>query len=215
MTLQSCLDDNDAPAQPWIAVGTLQVLSGNDYYFKLDGGKTLYPSDTLNIHHYTVTDGQRAFVSFFPLDEPVEGYDINAKLMRIEDILTKDIQTMTDENAAEIGNDRINLVDIALGGDYLTIRFQYLAGDKPDVKHLISLVKNETATASPSTDDALTLEFRHNAHGDTGQRLYDGYVSYRLRNIQEALEGKTALKIVVNSIYDGNKTYTLTFKQPR
>jgi hypothetical protein len=215
VTLQSCLNDHDAAPQPWIAVGTLHALSGNDYYFELDGGETLYPGDTLDIHHYTVTDGQRAFVYFFPMDKQVEGYDVNAKLLRIEDILTKDVQVMTDENMAEIGDDRINLIDAAMNSDYLTIRFQFLAGSDPDAGHLISLVKNETTTAPAADEQALTLEFRHNANGDKGQRLYNGIVSYRLRNIQDALEGKDKLKLVFSSIYEGNKTYTLTLKQPR
>lgn len=39
-------------------------------------------------------DGQRAFVIFKELEEPVKGYDYNIQVREIKEILTKEIVTM-------------------------------------------------------------------------------------------------------------------------
>ena len=56
--LQSCLDDWD-DKNALFAVGTVKVIEGKDYYFSLDEGSKLYPSDTTYVHNYAVIDGQR------------------------------------------------------------------------------------------------------------------------------------------------------------
>ena len=58
--LQSCLDDWDNKYDTF-AIGTVKVIEGKDYYFSLDEGSKLYPSDTTYIHDYAIVDGQRAF----------------------------------------------------------------------------------------------------------------------------------------------------------
>lgn len=59
IVLQSCLDDWDDKYDTLFAVGTVKVIEGKDYYFSLDEGSKLYPSDTTYVHDYAVTDGQR------------------------------------------------------------------------------------------------------------------------------------------------------------
>ncbi|WP_290392498.1 NigD-like N-terminal domain-containing protein, partial [uncultured Bacteroides sp.] len=61
--LQSCLDDWD-DKNALFAVGTVKVIEGKDYYFSLDEGSKLYPSDTTYVHNYAVIDGQRTFIYF-------------------------------------------------------------------------------------------------------------------------------------------------------
>ena len=89
IVLQSCLDDWDDKYDTLFAVGTVKVIEGKDYYFSLDEGSKLYPSDTTYVHDYAVTDGQRAFIYFRELEEKLPGYEYNAQIKHIENILTK------------------------------------------------------------------------------------------------------------------------------
>ena len=52
IVLQSCLDDWDDKYDTLFAVGTVKVIEGKDYYFSLDEGSKLYPSDTTYVHDY-------------------------------------------------------------------------------------------------------------------------------------------------------------------
>lgn len=80
IVLQSCLDDWDDKYDTLFAVGTVKVIEGKDYYFSLDEGSKLYPSDTTYVHDYAVTDGQRAFIYFRELEEKLPGYEYNAQI---------------------------------------------------------------------------------------------------------------------------------------
>lgn len=69
LLLQSCLDDDDNNDYNSLAITTIKVKAGQDYYFALDDGKKMLPGDTTSIHNYLVKDGQRAFVYFNLLEE--------------------------------------------------------------------------------------------------------------------------------------------------
>ena len=73
--LQSCLDDWDDDEHPLLAIGTVRIIDGKDYYFALDEGTKMFPGDTAQVDNYTLVEGQRAFVYFNLLDEEVTGYD--------------------------------------------------------------------------------------------------------------------------------------------
>ena len=106
--LQSCLNDDDENRGTRFTIGTIEVIGEKEYFFNLDDGDKMYPSDTTYIHNYTVENNQRVFIHFLPLEEDIPGYDYNVKLIQLENILTKDIIPLTEETADSIGNDRIN-----------------------------------------------------------------------------------------------------------
>ena len=112
-SLQSCLDDASYTGENLLfAIGTIRVVEAQDYYFELDEGSLLYPGDTAAVHNYPIKDNQRAFVYFSLLEETLPGYDYNAKIEHIEDILTKDIFCVAPEDLDSIGNDRIDVDNI-------------------------------------------------------------------------------------------------------
>lgn len=214
--LQSCLDDDDSPSESFV-ISTLNVPDpeSNDFYFTLDDGKKMFPGDTRGLGDYKLIDGQRAFVIFNEIDQKVEGYDYNIQIKRIEDILTKDIITLNDENVEEVGDDKINSTYMWITPDlkYLTIEFQYLGTHSKDKKHFLNLVINELET-EPTTsadNDYIELEFRHNDEGDVPNQLGEGYVSFKLDEIKEQMEGKKGLRIRVNTIYNAEKYQEINF----
>jgi hypothetical protein len=79
------------------AVCPVQVIEGEDYYFSLDEGRKLYPSDTTYVHEYTLIDSQRAFIYFRELEEKVPCYEYDAQIQHIENILTEDFYSMPAE----------------------------------------------------------------------------------------------------------------------
>lgn len=215
--MQSCLNndwDNKYPSL--FAIGTIKVMEGNDYYFNLDEGSKLYPGDTTALYNYAVTDGQRAFVYFDELSEKKEGYEYNAQIKHIENILTKDIYSMPADKADSIGDDRINIIEpLWITGDFLNIKYQIYHSNNKEKLHMLNLVINEESTGEHDKPDYLNLEFRHNAYNDAPSILAPGLASFRLGNIAHLLEGKKGLNIRVRSIYDGVKYITFNFKEKK
>lgn len=221
--LQSCLDDGDSSSDS-LVISTINKISpdSKDFYFTLDNGETMFPSDIRGVGNSDYEEGQRAFVVFNELDQPVTGYDYNIQVKRIKEILTKDIVTLGEgENTEEnIGDDKINTTYMWITQDnkYLTIEFQYFGTHVDDNKHFLNLVVNNK-DASPTADSAddpadndyIDLEFRHNSKGDSPDHLGEGYVSFKLDKIKEQLEGKKGVRIRVNSIYSGEKFYKVEF----
>ena len=205
--LQSCLGDSDA--SPALAVGTIQVIDGNDYYFLLDNNKKMLPGDTTAIHNYNVEEGKRVIVHFYLLDEKINGYDYNAEVLRIENILTKDVIALTEENIEEIGDDRINLTYMWFAGGCLNIEFKYQGSRNPSNKHFINLVQNETPDAEGDEDGYLTLEFRHNAYEDPAIDVIDGIIAFNMPFT--SIAAAKGVKIRVNTLYEGVRHYKIDF----
>nr|WP_302830194.1 NigD-like protein [uncultured Bacteroides sp.] len=207
--LQSCLDDWDDSERSSLTVGTVRIIEGKDYYFSLDDGSKMYPGDTLYVNNYTLVEGQRAFVYFNLLDEKIDGYDYNAKINHIENILTKDIYSMPAEKADSIGDDRINATNLWITGNYLNIQYQLYHSDNPDKKHMLNLVINEASDGKNDKEGYITLEFRQNAYNDEHRLLGTGLVSFKLDKIADRLKNKKGLNIRVKTLYDGERYITV------
>ncbi|MBQ8502193.1 MAG: NigD-like N-terminal domain-containing protein [Bacteroides sp.] len=210
--LQSCLDDWDNKyKESLFAIGTLHIVEDNEYYFELDEGSTLYPGDTTALHNYVLNEGQRAFVYFTKLDEDRTGYDYNAAIQHIENILTKDAYVMPAEKEDSIGDDRITLVDMWLTDEHLNLQYQLYHGGNSNKKHMLNLVVNQASTGEGEKEDYLTVEFRQNAFDDTESLLGTGIVSFRLDPIVPLMENLKGLNIRYRSLYGGIKYSTIDF----
>ena len=222
LILQSCLDDNDGPAD-LLVISTINKISqdSKDFYFTLDNGEKMYPNNGQEWNSAEFAEGQRAFVIFNELETPVNGYDYNIQVRDITKVLTKEIVTMDDEENTEekIGDDKINATYMWISKDkkYLTIEFQYYGSHSEDKKHFLNLVINNkeadsAAENEDNTDDEyINLEFRHNSERDSPDHLGEGYVSFKLDKIEEQIEGKKGLNIRVRTLYDGIKNYKVQF----
>ena len=220
--LQSCLDDNDHQSRS-LVISTINQISedSKEFYFTLDNGKTMFPSNSQAWGGEKFENGQRAFVIFNELEQPVNGYDYNIQVRDITKVLTKEIVTMDDEENTEekIGDDKINATYMWISKDkkYLTIEFQYYGTHSEDKKHFLNLVINNkeadsAAENEDNTDDEyINLEVRHNSERDSPDHLGEGYVSFKLDKIEEQIEGKKGLNIRVRTLYDGIKNYKVQF----
>lgn len=210
--LHSCLDEKvDSYAR--LTIGTIEVIEDNDYFFTLDDGTTMYPGDTTNIHNYTPVTGQRAIVYFDLLDEEVPGYDYNALIYRIENILTKDIYHMPTEKEDSIGDDRINLNNVWISGNYVNVQYQFYYNAESGKTHMLNLVVNEGSDGTDDEEGYLTLEFRHNAYYDEQRTPGKGLASFKLDNITHEMKDKKGLNIRINTLYDGIRYRKLDFAE--
>lgn len=208
-SLQSCLNDTAYTSENLLfAIGTIRVIEKQDYYFELDEGSRLYPNDTTAVHNYPIKDNQRAFVYFSLLEEKLSDYEFNAKIEHIEDILTKDIYCCNQaEKLDSIGNDRIDVDNIWLSQDHINIVYKFYHSNNPEKKHMLNLILNEAAKTS--NDEYLHLEFCHNAYNDTPLQSGTGIVSFKLDNIRQQPNANKGLCIVVNTLYEGTKTFII------
>jgi len=211
--LQSCLDDWNDNERSSLTIGTVRIIDGKDYYFALDEGTRMFPGDTAQVNNYTLVEGQRVFVYFNLLDEKVDGYDYNAKINHVENILTKDIYFMPAEKADSIGDDRINITNMWITGNYLNIQYQLYHSNNNDKKHMLNLIVNETSDGKNDKEGYVTLEFRQNAYDDEPLMPGQGLVSFKLDKIADRISGKTGLNIRVKSLYDGERYMTVDFKK--
>ncbi|MDR0961965.1 MAG: NigD-like protein [Mediterranea sp.] len=209
-SLQSCLDLNNENDTAYMIIGTVRGVQEKAYYIIGDNGETFYLGDTTSVRHYKPTDGQRVFLQYIPLEESVEGYDVNARYIRIENILTKPIIPLTVETADSIGNDRINAVHMWIAGNCLNIRYQFYGSSHPEKRHMLNLVINAIA---PTDNDYVTVEFRHNAFDDAPVGIFEGMVSFKLDAVAEQLKSKKGIKVVVNTLYDGTTATTVELKK--
>ncbi len=212
--LQSCLDDDwNGSAASSLAIGTVRIVDGKDYYFALDEGTKMFPGDTTRVNNYALVEGQRAFVYFNLLDEKVDGYDYNAQINHVENILTKDIYFMPAEKADSIGDDRINITNMWIADNYLNIQYQLYYSGNPDKKHMLNLVVDEASDGKNDKEGYITLEFRQNAYDDEPNIPGPGIVSFKLDKIADQMAGKTGLNIRVRSVYDGERYMTIDFAE--
>lgn len=210
--LQSCLDDWDNDDRSSLTIGTVRIIDGKDYYLALDEGTKMYPGDTTRINNYALIEGQRAFIYFNLLDEKIDGYDYNANINHIENILTKDIYSMPEEKADSIGDDRINISNMWITGDYLNIQYQLYHSNNPDKKHMLNLIINEASDGKNDKEGYVTLEFRQNAYDDSPHTPGTGLISFKLNNISNLIKDKKGLNIRFRSLYDGERYLTIDFK---
>ena len=216
--LQSCLDDWDDDEHPLLAIGTVRIIDGKDYYFALDEGTKMFPGDTAQVDNYTLVEGQRAFVYFNLLDEEVTGYDYNAKINHVENILTKDIYFMPAEKADSwcqlifSHTPRPVSTNMWITDNYLNIQYQLYHSNSNDKKHMLNLIVNEASDGKNDKEGYITLEFRQNAYGDEPLMPGQGLVSFKLDKIADRIPGKTGLNIRVKSLHDGEYYKTIDFK---
>ena len=200
--LQSC-DDNAGYSigdftPPLWATGR---VTGNAFYLDCDVWGTLWPVNT-DLGWYEPVDGKRVITMFNPLSDGFDGYDHAVKLLSLQDVLTKEVETLTPETEEEFGNDPVLIFkgDIGISGGYMNIVFMQNLPSK--TKYRISLVRPQDDADLYGEDGYIHLELRYNDYEDlTGLRDY-GAVSYNLNSLDVTSETK-GIKLKLNSEVNG------------
>lgn len=164
--LQSCDDDDsysigDFTPPLWATVR----VGGGAFYLDCDVWGTLWPVNT-DLGWYTPVDGQRVITYFNPLWDDFEGYDHAVKILGIQNVLTKQVETLTPETDEDFGNDPVTIYqgDITISGGYMNIIFVQNLPAKE--KHRISLVRPQDDAELYGDDGYVHLELRYNDYDD-------------------------------------------------
>lgn len=201
--LQSCSDDDGYSigdiGVDWV---TVHVESDGLYTFTGDAWGTMFPAANA-IWGYCPVDGERALLYFNPLYDNYGGYDVGIKPERIYPILTKSVETLTEDQEEEYGNDPAYITDLWIGGGYLNLIFLQKAPES--VKHRVSLVRKDDAPVI-SDDGYIHLEYRYNTYGDTLDYALKGVVSYNLGSLP--LDEAKGIKLRVNDANYGERIVT-------
>ena len=88
------------------------------FYLDCDVWGTLWPVNT-DLWWYEPVDGKRVITMFNPLSDEFDGYDHAVKILSLQDVLTKEVETLTPETEEEFGNDPVLIFkgDISISGD--------------------------------------------------------------------------------------------------
>lgn len=186
--MQSCDDDGYSIGDFSWDWATVRTTGGGGYYLEGDHWGIIEPVAT-SIPWFKPVDGERVVSFFNPLADMADNKGVQVKMEGIREILTKEVEEMTDENVEEFGDDPIVIYqgDMWLGGKFLNIIFhQNLPYSE---KHRISLVQNKTTGESePGEPDGETVKTSGTAETpetpevpETPDVDEDGYVHLELR----------------------------------
>lgn len=195
--LESCDWNNDDDQANSMALVTVKVNTDKTIWGLTDENDKIYfnPSSGI-ITSYKATDGQRAIIYFNALSEKISGYDYNADVRGIQDILTKEIKKVTTAAQDTLGDDAVNIVKAWIGGGYLNVQLNFYTSGT--VTHVINVEDNQlNASAEEKDDNYVNLELRHNKNKDPYDRgtLATAYVCFKLGDYNPATLGKKGINL--------------------
>lgn len=181
---------SDETENYWYNYGTYldSDLSDEGFIMKMDNGDTLIPT-SVDFIEEGIVNGSRVIPIYSIVTE--EGNIINAKISKIEKILTKNIIQLTEAIADSIGDDPVSVWadNVWFSENHLNVVFTYLGSNKV---HSINLVK--PIGDQLDEEGRQILEFRHNDNGDFRNIQYTGIVSFDMSGLyQEGMDSLTVL----------------------
>ncbi|MDR2840806.1 MAG: NigD-like protein [Paludibacter sp.] len=204
----SCNKADDKKNTMYQAIVTVENPdSTTTFYLKTENQLRLFTKTT----SFIPANGSRLFVYFTIVEEMPEGsnYDYEVALQGYEDILTKEIFNITPEAQDSIGNDPIEISNLWIASNYLTVEFMVYRSNLP-ISHYINLV----ADSSKHYDDsAVHLELRHNARNDYPDFRSFSLASFNLLPLKENAEGDSITLVIHSKEYvNSEKDRTIVYK---
>ena len=212
LAFQSC-DDGDGYSmgdftEPQLA--TVRAVSGTGFYLDCDVWGTCWPVNT-DMGWYIPIDGQRVVTVVNPLWDNYGGFDHAVKILEIQNVLTKYVETVTTVEVDTIANDVVPVAEdgITITNGYLNVFFLQRLPFTTDVR--LIYVKDDlkqTVTPAVGEDGFYHLELRCNTQADVETPGTYSMVSYSLNelNYDPSAEG---IKLKVN--LEGSGEQELTF----
>ena len=209
VSLQSCDDDDDDYYPAFnLATVTLKApkVDGGKWFMQLDDSTTLeatniasHPYDNWELRAY-IRDNDIKDMASAPASTSAIQKMYSVNVLTIDTILTKKMDPMVENTAEEYGSDPVEVVNswetVAEDG-YMNIRFRTRFGYNG--KHRMTLVHRTDA------EDPYTVEFLHDANGDTNGQVADGMVAFRLDDSFN--EGNDPIEITLKwKSYSGEKS---------
>lgn len=208
--LQSCLNTGNVDPNPYDlapnGVVTVKTALDKTVYLQLTEDTTLLP---VNLKKHPFDDQEvRALVSYKDDKSPHVGYTKAVYVNWIDPIPTKALVPSTEKNDEKYGREPLELVKDQITGvedGYLTVRIRIFAGT-PSM-HTFYMV------SGTNPDNPYELELRHKNNYDFGDRIMDGYIAFRLKDLPST-NGKTVKLTVKWLSTKGEQSHTFDYKTP-
>lgn len=200
-TLQSC--NSEFEQADLASLLTIKKdLNNYGWHGLMDNGERLYPSN-VRFTYNPGNEDKRAIVYFSKIDQPVSGYTYNADVFNIVDILTKDVDVLTDSALDTLGNHAVNITNAWIGGGYLNVEFQIKVDPyNTNQRLLVSVVDNQIDGEDKSGESYYPLEFRFKctpAIEDDGGTLITSMACFRLGELDPSFMGNEGVKLKFRS----------------
>jgi len=199
--LDSCLDnDTDSSTLFPNALVTVKHATDNTVFLQLDNKTTLFP---INLKSSPFgTKEVRALVNYEEVKDPSKEYSRAVRVNWIDSIRTKQMApNLGAKNKEVYGGDPVEIINdwVTIAEDgYLTLRFRTEWGYQR-ATHNVNLV----STGNP--ENPYEVEFLHNANGDSGERVGDGLVAFKLDQLPNTNGKPVKLRLKWKS-YNGEKS---------
>lgn len=190
---QSC--NSDSEDQLYALVTFVSNGIPGDFTATMDNGDQIYFSDKGSYQSYTPKGGQRAVIYFTVFENPVAGYKYNAKLLAVNEILTKDVIALVDQEKDTLGNLGIAYRSASITGGYLNIDFG--VAHTTDAIHYFNVVDNQLVKENADSEGYTVLEFRHKTKKEMSDMYQLVYTSacFRLGEYNPEFTGAKGIKL--------------------
>lgn len=195
--------ESDYPSYISFATVEISTRPSQNYFFVLDDGTTVYPSDTNRImYNANGKNGNRAVIYYNFLTQPASGYDHNIALYDVVDITSKDIATADSAGALlTLGDAPVGIDEARISGDWLDVCCYYYSTQNTTSAsdYKISLVDNRTVMPPADMPEGYTyLELRLKTNDTaSGLGVRRSCISYRLGSYDPALTGSRGIYLKV------------------
>jgi hypothetical protein len=207
MIFTSCRFEDDDHYYWNDTIGSLGIVekkssTTGDFVIHLDNGNDVVPR-ALPGYWSEIASNQRVLVNFDPLaHQKLTDTTVTyiANILRIQNILFKDIKKYTVVSDDSMGHDPIIVREswISKKGGILNLDIRYFTQGSV---HYINLIDNGEANG---ITNPFVLELRHNARGDRKDYPASAYVSFKLDYLK--LAGKHETKFFIRyTDYDGRR----------
>lgn len=191
-TFTACDDDDGYSLDKyWVGMATVEAPGATEafpvggttpFWFTLDNGATLWPA-AFNpyLSGVTLQNQHRVVADFTLLSGEKDGYSHYIRLNDLRKVLTKNIDTVTvqtPDTSVLRGKDPVDMEEVWIGDGFINIEFDYFGS--PGHPHYINLVMNEENAGPNPANGVWSLQFVHDATGDSRIRAYRGIVSFRI-----------------------------------
>ena len=174
-----CLDDEDDNLAYYLELGVVEGETANDFLIVTDSELKLkllnYPYD------FEIENGKRVLIKYV-IKNPAAGgeaYDYLVDVYSLQDIISKDIIELNDENRDTLGMDPVAINSIWIDGDFLNVDFTFMGAGKV---HFINVVKDPLEQGTDN--QKIFLQLRHRDNGDDAFQEYRGIMSFFLEPLQ-------------------------------
>ena len=159
--LQSCNKSIDQPDQVALATIHSAPFAGAGFYGLLDNGDKIYPG-SVRVKYEPKAEPVRALLYFKELAEPVQGFQYNADIYNITELIPDNIKSFTTA-AADTLKGGVEITNAYIGGGYLNIEFKaFIDPYNPNQAFFVELQDMRINGSTPEYDSyyPLTLGFK-------------------------------------------------------